>query len=733
MIRDQEENEIFTKADQFKCAVAEPWTARPLHSSIIAGRNYTIEVAHPQKGTHKLQCDSQGHVERWLADFHNNKSPDRNNRRRHATQLELWVSEAKGLPTKNRRYYAEVHFNDQIYARTSIKEIQNGPNQQSGSIVWGEYFEFPFLPDIRIETIRLHIYRESDKKKNRKDKDYIGLVNIPISSLTTGQFFEKWFPLSTPKSTSKSEISVRMKTRYQSLKILPLELYKPFAEYLTTHYLRISQILGPAMSAEQKERVAGSMVRLMMDTGKLKDYLTDLMELEVKRLGEEQEALLFRENSIGSKSIESFLKLVCRTYLCEALSQVVSDVISNSAEIDCEVDKERLSPNGDLEANRSQLTRTAYTAVRRIIAQKSFFPSELREVYVAWRERTKEWGREKLIDRLIAGSLFLRLLCPALLTPSLFALAPSLPNDRAGRTLTLTAKIVQSMANGARFGAKEDYLSYLNEVLDSQREEYKNFVHSISTRPMPLKAGFEGHVELGVELAKLQQVLSACLAQNEDLRRNEALRDLRSVLEKVKTHLDNQSDIYVEKTNSTPLLTPRRDPLSFQNPSFHSNSPPELIPINLNQNGIDTRKALDELDSEVHYLQESIGMKTKNELTSTWLNQNHQRDPDELMKINEELESKILRLEADSDKLQKRLENSQLELNRIFSGNNNNSQDQTRLILERATKAEQMVQSERHQMQQVIDAKQRLVEKQSYRISQLEGQIEQLMRSKSAT
>ena len=161
-----------------------------------------------------------------------------------------------------------------------------------------------------------------------------------------------------------------------------------------------------------------------------------------------------------------------------------------------------------MEANRSQLTRTAYTAVRRIIAQKNFFPNELREVYVAWRDRTKEWGREKLIDRLIAGkfekmsikyerfqlyvailiidvfpgSLFLRLLCPALLTPSLFALAPSLPNERASRTLTLTAKIVQSMANGARFGAKEDYLSYLNEVLDSQRDEYKKFVQAISTR-----------------------------------------------------------------------------------------------------------------------------------------------------------------------------------------------------------------------------------------------------------
>ena len=69
------------------------------------------------------------------------------------------------------------------------------------------------------------------------------------------------------------------------------------------------------------------------------------MELEVKRLGEEQEALLFRENSIGSKSIESFLKLVCRTYLAESLQEVVKKVIETSADIDCEVDKERLGFN----------------------------------------------------------------------------------------------------------------------------------------------------------------------------------------------------------------------------------------------------------------------------------------------------------------------------------------------------------------------------------------------------
>ena len=83
----------------------------------------------------------------------------------------------QGLPTKQRRYYAELCLDDDIYARTSSKEIEEKPNQISnGSIVWGEYFEFPFLPDKQIKDIRLHIYRDTEKKKSRKDKGIAPIV-----------------------------------------------------------------------------------------------------------------------------------------------------------------------------------------------------------------------------------------------------------------------------------------------------------------------------------------------------------------------------------------------------------------------------------------------------------------------------------------------------------------------------------------------------------------------------
>ena len=76
---------------------------------------------------------------------------------------------------------------------------------------------------------------------------------------------------------------------------------------------------------------------------------------------------------------------MCRTYLHEALQKVVTGVIENSEEIDCEVDKERIQNGSILKDNQDKLMGTAYTAISRLKQVKSFFPNELREVYVRMR------------------------------------------------------------------------------------------------------------------------------------------------------------------------------------------------------------------------------------------------------------------------------------------------------------------------------------------------------------
>jgi len=301
--------------------------------------------------------------------------------------------------------------------------------------------------------------------------------------------------------------------------------------------------------------------------------MTNLVMDEVEQV--EEESLIFRENTVGTKSVEAFLRLVGMKYLHRVFGDFISTIFSTPK--DYEVDGSRLPANADLLMNQENLRLCCGSAVERVCKSVEYFPMELREVFSTWHRKVVEAGRPRIAFRLITASLFLRLLCPAILNPILFGLANQIPDPKTARSLTLVAKVVQNLANRSRFGSKEEYMQFMDQFVRERWDDMTSFVDNLSNRDMTSSAqmGFEGYIDLGREFARLHSFFSELMPAL-DAATFSALHPLPEILSNISDLLDPPQD------HPQVLMIPpirEEDPTSEDQPSSNLNSILEDAPL----------------------------------------------------------------------------------------------------------------------------------------------------------
>jgi hypothetical protein len=433
-----------------------------------------------------------------------------------------------------RKYYCEIKCNEKLFAKSCSKE-------KSDILFWGETFDFNFnFQHQKIESIRIEMYQEnvstaalsdvvpplssssssssSSKKKSKKDNNNnnnsaicIGFINVPILSFENNQPVEKWYCLepisklnnsvdatSTPTPTSinssiassisaslttsfsKDATCLRVKAKYQSVDILPMNSYHSFVEYIRYNYLNLMVKLEPHLTVRVKDDLANALVRIAHKLGIQTNFLSDLVLVEV--LQSDDTSLTFRGNSLATKSMESYLKLVGDTYLKQTLSDCVRSIIDTNH--DLEIDPSKCTNALNLQANREELVQILHLVCGRVFNSVIYFPIEMKRVFARLRENCKKAGKtDEMCDYLISASIFLRFICPAILSPNLFGLTHEYPEEKAARKLTLAAKTLQTIANFSKFGAKEFYMSFdkMNKFVDEHTIMMHEFLNNIST------------------------------------------------------------------------------------------------------------------------------------------------------------------------------------------------------------------------------------------------------------
>ncbi|XP_032170043.1 RAS protein activator like-3 [Mustela erminea] len=484
----------------------------PLHPSLLE-EPHCFQVTWTG-GSRCFSCRSAAERDRWMEDLRRHFQPSQDNLEREETWLSVWVHEAKGLPRAaagTAGVRAELWLDGALLARTA-------PRAGPGQLFWAERFHFEALPPARRLSLRLRGAGPGGAALGRVALalEELGVPRAPAAGL------ERWFPLlGAPVGAA-----LRARIRARRLRVLPSERYKELAEFLTFHYARLCGALEPALSAQAKEELAAAMVRVLQATGRAQALVTDLGTAELARSGG-REALLFRENTLATKAIDEYMKLVAQDYLQATLGQVVQRLCASSE--DCEVDPSKC-PAPELPQHQTRLRNSCEEVFQNIIHSYNWFPAELGTVFSGWREACKARGSEALGPRLVCASLFLRLLCPAILAPSLFGLAPEHPAPGPARTLTLIAKVIQNLANSAPFGEKEAYMGFMNSFLEDHGPAMQHFLDQVAMVDVDAApSGYQGSSDLALQLAVLHAQLCTIFAELDQATRD-SLEPLPTIL-----------------------------------------------------------------------------------------------------------------------------------------------------------------------------------------------------------
>ncbi|XP_040432457.1 rasGAP-activating-like protein 1 [Cygnus olor] len=364
---------------------------------------------------------------------------------------------------------------------------------------WDEVLEFELAEgELGDAVLSVEVWDWDIVGKN----DFLGRVELPVGALGATRGWFQLLPFASSAEEPGGRLgSLRLAVRLVEDQVLPPHCYQPLIQLLAEPIRCPGQppagtalaVLEEATSGESRQDVATKLVKIFLAQGLAVPFLDYLIARELARTKDPN--TLFRSNSLASKSVEMFMKVVGLPYLHEVLKPVVNRIFEEKKYVELDPCKmelsrgRRISFKGSLseaqvrESSLGLLQGYLGDMVDAIVGSVEKCPPLMRAAFKQLRWRVEEQfpsaQHEEVRYFSISGFLFLRFFAPAVLTPKLFGLREQHADPRTGRTLLLLAKALQSIGNlGLQLG-KEPWMAPLHAVLLPSVTRVKAFLDGL--------------------------------------------------------------------------------------------------------------------------------------------------------------------------------------------------------------------------------------------------------------
>ncbi|KAI1816647.1 GTPase [Poronia punctata] len=257
------------------------------------------------------------------------------------------------------------------------------------------------------------------------------------------------------------------------------EKYNALLQLLTQDMSLVTAISVACPSSEVEELTV-SLLNIFESRGLTFELMEALIKQEIEDT--ENEAEILRRNCVATKMLSLYGKWKGSQYLKMTLQKVVERLMLTSQDLDLELDPSRVSSEEELKKNAMQLRIVAKVFIDDICASSVNTPPSFRKICsIICSAVLPRFPDAKYTA--VGAFVFLRFFCPAIVAPESERLVSEPPSKEMRRGLLLIAKVIQNLANNVLFGAKEPYMSPLNDFLAEHIFRVTAFLREISVPP----------------------------------------------------------------------------------------------------------------------------------------------------------------------------------------------------------------------------------------------------------